>query len=163
VLHEQAAGSSTLKFHSHENSHDSNRSWKQQQQQQQQQQQHDPSQEILQRWHQNGHCPQGTVAIRRTQAQDLLRAAGGSLENYRSKRGHGLSQVPHPQSTIMNNNSGHEVVCCSKASSSSSSSLVLLLCFSSNWVVAKSIAETSLTRSVHRNLYCVEFFRLVLL
>jgi hypothetical protein len=40
---------------------------------------------------------------------------------------------------------------------------VLLLCFSSNWVVAKSIAETSLTRSVHRNLYCVEFFRVVLL
>jgi hypothetical protein len=64
----------------------------------------------------------------------------------------------------MNNNSGHEVVCCSKASSSSSSSsLVLLLLFSSNWVVAKSIAETNLTRSVHRNLYCGEFLRVVLL
>jgi hypothetical protein len=63
----------------------------------------------------------------------------------------------------MNNNSGHEVVCCSKASSSSSSSLVLLLCFSTNWVVAKSIAETSLMRPVHRNLYCGEFLRVVLL
>jgi hypothetical protein len=62
----------------------------------------------------------------------------------------------------MNNNSGHEVVCCSKASSSSSS-IALLLCFSTNWVVAKSIAETSLTRSVQRNLYCGEFLRVVLL
>ncbi|CAM6039578.1 unnamed protein product [Sphagnum compactum] len=122
VLHEQAAGSSTLKFHSHEYSHDSSRSWKQQQQQQQRHE-HDPSQEIVQRWHQNGHCPQGTVAIRRTQAQDLLRAAGGSLENYRSKRGHGLSQVPQPQSTIMNNNSGHEhAIAYMEAAGSTSSS-----------------------------------------
>ena len=39
---------------------------------------------FTQPWHLNGRCPEGTIPIRRTKEEDLLRA--GSAENYGRKK-----------------------------------------------------------------------------
>ena len=58
-------------------------------------------------WHQSGQCPQGTVAIRRTTAKDVLRA--GSFEGYKKKK-NGLASVPQPSRPQSMSDNGHEVL-----------------------------------------------------
>uniref|UniRef100_A0A7N2LCY6 Neprosin PEP catalytic domain-containing protein n=1 Tax=Quercus lobata TaxID=97700 RepID=A0A7N2LCY6_QUELO len=49
--------------------------------------------EFTQPWHLNGRCPEGTIPIRRTKEEDLLRA--GSVANFGRKKYH---TIPHAQS-----------------------------------------------------------------
>ncbi|XP_030963700.1 uncharacterized protein LOC115984845 [Quercus lobata] len=51
--------------------------------------------EFTQPWHLNGRCPEGTIPIRRTKEEDLLRA--GSVANFGRKKYH---TNPHTQSNI---------------------------------------------------------------
>uniref|UniRef100_A0A7N2MC59 Neprosin PEP catalytic domain-containing protein n=1 Tax=Quercus lobata TaxID=97700 RepID=A0A7N2MC59_QUELO len=51
--------------------------------------------EFTQPWHLNGRCPEGTIPIRRTKEEDLLRA--GSIANFGRKKYH---TNPHTQSNI---------------------------------------------------------------
>ena len=46
-------------------------------------------------WHLNGRCPEGTIPIRRTKEEDLLRA--GSIANFGRKKYH---TIPHAQSDL---------------------------------------------------------------
>ncbi|XP_065630770.1 protein neprosin isoform X2 [Quercus suber] len=46
----------------------------------------------IQPWHLNGRCPEGTIPIRRTKEEDLLRA--GSVANFGRKKYH---TIPHAQ------------------------------------------------------------------
>nr|XP_023923670.1 uncharacterized protein LOC112035061 [Quercus suber] len=48
--------------------------------------------EFTQPWHLNGRCPEGTIPIRRTKEEDLLRA--GSVANFGRKKYH---TIPHAQ------------------------------------------------------------------
>ncbi|KAI7740416.1 hypothetical protein M8C21_017577 [Ambrosia artemisiifolia] len=61
---------------------------------------------ITQLWQLNGKCPKGTIPIRRTKKEDIIRA--GSMKNYGKKRS--LSTVAHPHSIDIDliNQSGHE-------------------------------------------------------
>ncbi|XP_010536833.1 PREDICTED: uncharacterized protein LOC104811722 [Tarenaya hassleriana] len=60
---------------------------------------------ITQLWHQNGKCPEGTVPVRRTKAEDVLRAS--SVKRYGRKK---HRSVPQPQSADPDlvNQSGHQ-------------------------------------------------------
>ena len=58
--------------------------------------------EFTQPWHLNGRCPEGTIPIRRTKEEDLLRA--GSIANFGRKKYH---TNPHTQSNV--NPNIHEV------------------------------------------------------
>ncbi|XP_050280235.1 uncharacterized protein LOC126721226 [Quercus robur] len=51
--------------------------------------------EFTQPWHLNGRCPEGTIPIRRTKEEDLLRA--GSVANFGRKKYH---TIPHAQNEI---------------------------------------------------------------
>uniref|UniRef100_A0A7N2LE89 Neprosin PEP catalytic domain-containing protein n=1 Tax=Quercus lobata TaxID=97700 RepID=A0A7N2LE89_QUELO len=51
--------------------------------------------EFTQPWHLNGRCPEGTIPIRRTKEEDLLRA--GSIANFGRKKYH---TNPHTQSNV---------------------------------------------------------------
>ncbi|GJN09928.1 hypothetical protein PR202_ga27982 [Eleusine coracana subsp. coracana] len=59
---------------------------------------------MLQLWHQNGRCPEGTVPIRRTKKDDLLRAS--SIRRYGRKR----HNAPNPMSVDPNmlSEGGHQ-------------------------------------------------------
>ncbi|KAM0054813.1 putative neprosin [Helianthus debilis subsp. tardiflorus] len=61
---------------------------------------------ITQLWQLNGKCPKGTIPIRRTTKEDILRAS--SMKNYGKKSS--LSTVAHPNSIDLDliNDSGHE-------------------------------------------------------
>ncbi|XP_042518703.1 uncharacterized protein LOC122092447 [Macadamia integrifolia] len=52
------------------------------------------SNSITQLWHQNGRCPKGTIPIRRTKEDDILRA--GSVERFGRKEKN--KKIPHPHS-----------------------------------------------------------------
>lgn len=57
-------------------------------------------------WRESGGCPIGTVAIRRTTKDDILRR--GVIEHFGKKRG-GISSVPQPENPYAMNVDGHEV------------------------------------------------------
>lgn len=67
------------------------------------------SKPITQLWHENGRCPEGTIPIRRTKKEDLLRAS--SIKSY-GKKNH--RSVPKPKSADpepdLINQSGHQVL-----------------------------------------------------
>ena len=56
-------------------------------------------------WHLNGRCPEGTIPIRRTKEEDLLRA--GSAENYGRKKHH---SIPNADSDGITDGITHEVI-----------------------------------------------------
>lgn len=62
---------------------------------------------ISQLWHENGNCPKGTIPVRRTKKEDILRAS--SIHSYGKKNN--LSLVAHPTSVDLDliNQSGHQV------------------------------------------------------
>jgi hypothetical protein len=60
---------------------------------------------MAQLWHQNGRCPEGTVPIRRTRKDDLLRAS--SMRRYGRKRR--AAANPMSVSPTMLNEGGHQV------------------------------------------------------
>lgn len=61
---------------------------------------------ISQLWHENGSCPKGTIPVRRTKKEDILRAS--SIKSYGKKNN--LSLVAHPSSVDLDliNQSGHQ-------------------------------------------------------
>ncbi|KVH89343.1 protein of unknown function DUF239 [Cynara cardunculus var. scolymus] len=61
---------------------------------------------ISQLWHENGKCPKGTIPVRRTKKEDILRAS--SIQSYGKKNN--LSLVAHPTSVDLDliNQSGHQ-------------------------------------------------------
>ena len=59
--------------------------------------------EFTQPWHLNGRCPEGTIPIRRTKEEDLLRA--GSAANYGRKKHHSI-----PDSDGITDGITHEVI-----------------------------------------------------
>lgn len=60
---------------------------------------------MVQLWHQKGRCPEGTVPVRRTKKDDLLRAS--SIRRYGRKR----HTVANPMSVDLSmlNEGGHQV------------------------------------------------------
>lgn len=69
----------------------------------------DGSKPMTQLWHLNGKCPEGTIPIRRTKKEDVLRAS--SVERFGKKKKH--SAVPQPKSADPDllSQSGHQVHC----------------------------------------------------
>lgn len=61
---------------------------------------------ITQLWHLNGKCPEGTVPIRRTKEEDILRAS--SVESFGKKN---QKTIPKPNSVEIDfaSQTGHEV------------------------------------------------------
>ncbi|KAI3741472.1 hypothetical protein L1987_59146 [Smallanthus sonchifolius] len=61
---------------------------------------------VTQLWHLNGNCPQGTIPIRQTKKEDILRAS--SIKKYGKKSS--VSAVAHPNSIDLDliNQSGHQ-------------------------------------------------------
>ncbi|KAI3709809.1 hypothetical protein L2E82_39576 [Cichorium intybus] len=51
---------------------------------------------ITQLWHLNGNCPKGTIPVRRTKKEDILRAS--NIKKYGKKTGQSI--VAHPNSTV---------------------------------------------------------------
>ena len=62
---------------------------------------------ITQLWHQNGRCPEGTVPIRRTKKDDVLRAS--SAKRYGRKKHRSIPQ-PRSADPDLINQSGHQVI-----------------------------------------------------
>lgn len=64
-------------------------------------------QTVTQLWHSKGSCPKGTIPIRRTKKEDILRAS--SVKKYGKKSS--LSTVAQPNSVDLDliNQSGHQV------------------------------------------------------
>ncbi|KAL8204406.1 hypothetical protein R6Q57_010029 [Mikania cordata] len=62
------------------------------------------SKSFTQLWHSNGKCPKGTIPIRRTKKEDMLRAS--SLKSYRRKNG--VARRTSIDSELENVNKGHE-------------------------------------------------------
>lgn len=62
---------------------------------------------ITQLWHQNGRCPEGTIPMRRTKKDDVLRAS--SVKRFGRKK---HRTVPQPRSADPDliNQSGHQVL-----------------------------------------------------
>ncbi|PKA58253.1 hypothetical protein AXF42_Ash012976 [Apostasia shenzhenica] len=60
---------------------------------------------IVQLWHQNGRCPEGTVPIRRTRKEDILRAS--SIKRYGRKK-HRAIPRPNSANPDLINQSGHQ-------------------------------------------------------
>lgn len=65
------------------------------------------SKPITQLWHLNGRCPEGTIPIRRTKKDDLLRAS--SIKTYGRKNNRTIPQ-PRSADPDLINESGHQVV-----------------------------------------------------
>ena len=65
------------------------------------------SRTITQRWHLNGRCPEGTIAIRRTKKDDLLRAS--SIKAFGKKKHRTIPQ-PRSANPDLISQSGHQVV-----------------------------------------------------
>ena len=66
------------------------------------------SKPIAQLWHQTGRCPEGTIPIRRTRKDDLLRAS--SIQQFGRKKQKSIPQPrsAQPQTDLVTQN-GHEV------------------------------------------------------
>ncbi|KAJ0028314.1 hypothetical protein Pint_36146 [Pistacia integerrima] len=64
------------------------------------------SEPIAQLWHLKGRCPEGTIPIRRTKMDDLLRA--GSIENFGKKTHGSIPQSGLTKSVNEVDNNGHE-------------------------------------------------------
>lgn len=62
---------------------------------------------VKQLWHQNGKCPEGTIPVRRTKEDDILRAS--SIKRYGRKK---RRTAPQPRSADPDliNQSGHQVI-----------------------------------------------------
>ena len=58
---------------------------------------------FTQPWHLNGRCPEGTIPIRRTKEEDLLRA--GSAANYGRKKHHSIPNAQYDSGEVT-----HEVI-----------------------------------------------------
>lgn len=62
---------------------------------------------ITQLWHLKGRCPEGTIPIRRTKRDDILRAS--SVESYGKKRAHATVK-PSSIDIDFNGQNGHQVL-----------------------------------------------------
>ncbi|KAL3537492.1 hypothetical protein ACH5RR_000858 [Cinchona calisaya] len=62
----------------------------------------------IQLWHLNGRCPRGTIPIRRTKQEDILRAS--SIDSFVKKKQKNSSQLP--LATKLLNRAAHEVPIC---------------------------------------------------
>lgn len=64
---------------------------------------------IIQLWHKNGRCPEGTIPVRRTRKDDLFRAS--SIKSFGKKK---HKSIPRPNSAApepdLINTNGHQVV-----------------------------------------------------
>lgn len=64
---------------------------------------------ITQLWHTKGRCPQGTIPVRRTRKDDLLRAS--SIQSFGKKK---HKSIPRPNSAApepdLINQNGHQVI-----------------------------------------------------
>lgn len=66
------------------------------------------SEPIKQMWHLSGSCPEGTIPIRRTKKDDVLRAS--SVENYgRKKKNRNVARPSSAQPDLTSPN-GHQVL-----------------------------------------------------
>lgn len=63
---------------------------------------------ITQLWHSNGKCPTGTIPVRRTKKEDVLRAS--SVKTY-GKKSVSASVQPNSIDLDMINQNGHQVTC----------------------------------------------------
>ncbi|XAR63369.1 hypothetical protein NMG60_11023281 [Bertholletia excelsa] len=61
---------------------------------------------ITQLWHLNGKCPEGTIPIRRTKKEDLLRAS--SLKRYGKKKRRAFARLATSSDPDLINQSGHQ-------------------------------------------------------
>ncbi|GFZ02731.1 tRNA-splicing ligase [Actinidia rufa] len=64
------------------------------------------SKPMTQLWHMNGRCPEGTVPIRRTKTEDLLRAS--SIKSYGKKKHKAIPRPPRSADPDLINQSGHQ-------------------------------------------------------
>lgn len=62
---------------------------------------------ITQLWHLKGKCPKGTIPIRRTKKDDILRA--NSMKNYGKKKSHATVK-PTSIDIDLNGQNGHQVL-----------------------------------------------------
>lgn len=67
----------------------------------------DGSKPVTQLWHLSGDCPQGTVPIRRTKKEDILRAS--SIKSFGKKK-HSVVAQPRSADPDLINQSGHQVL-----------------------------------------------------
>jgi len=67
------------------------------------------SKPITQLWHQNGRCPEGTIPVRRTSKNDILRAS--SIQKFGKKKQRSFPQ-PKPAKPLPDliSQSGHQVL-----------------------------------------------------
>lgn len=67
------------------------------------------SKPITQLWHQNGRCPEGTIPVRRTKKDDMLRAS--SVQHFGKKKDRSFPQ-PKPAKPLPDiiSQSGHQVL-----------------------------------------------------
>lgn len=63
---------------------------------------------INQLWHVNGKCPEGTIPIRRTKHEDVLRAS--SVKRYGRKKHRSTPIPPRSAEPDLINQSGHQVI-----------------------------------------------------
>lgn len=63
---------------------------------------------IKQLWHVNGACPDGTIPIRRTKHEDVLRAS--SVKRYGRKKHRSTPVPPRSAEPDLINQSGHQVI-----------------------------------------------------
>lgn len=61
---------------------------------------------VTQLWHQNGVCSEGTIPVRRTKKEDVLRAS--SVKRYGKKK-HRTVPLPRSADPDLANQSGHQV------------------------------------------------------
>ncbi|PSS24531.1 Formate dehydrogenase subunit alpha like [Actinidia chinensis var. chinensis] len=64
------------------------------------------SKPMTQLWHMNGKCPEGTVPIRRTKTEDLLRAS--SIKSYGKKKRRAIPRPPRSVDPDLISQSGHQ-------------------------------------------------------
>lgn len=65
---------------------------------------------ITQLWHLKGRCPEGTVPIRRTKEEDILRSS--SVELFGKKNNKSIPQPPKSADLDLISQIGHEVLVC---------------------------------------------------
>lgn len=84
---------------------------------------------ITQLWHQNGRCPEGTIPVRRTKTDDVLRAS--SVKRYGRKKHRSIPQ-PRSADPDLINQSGHQVIIIMIFKSSKVAFLIIFLFICSN-------------------------------
>jgi hypothetical protein len=84
---------------------------------------------ITQLWHQNGRCPEGTIPVRRTKTDDILRAS--SVKRYGRKKHRSIPQ-PRSADPDLINQSGHQVIIVMIFKSSKVAFLIIFLFICSN-------------------------------